>query len=78
MHNATATEAQEGSCTFAPVNYCLSLVVAKMFRCEGSAATRDKQYRLLTKLAQAALSPVKDSIGEIHKSVHNHYSELHF
>ena len=35
--------------------------------------------KLRTKLAQAIPSPaVTKSIGEIHKSVHNNYSELHF
>ena len=41
------------------------LLLLKMFPCGGSAATRDKQYRLLIKLAQAAPSPAMDSIGEI-------------
>ena len=33
--------------------------------------------KLLTELGQAVTLPVMVSIGEIHKSVHNHYPELH-
>ena len=32
--------------------------------------------KLCTELAQASPSPVMDSIGEIRKSVHNHYPML--